>query len=726
MAERAREASRRGRDCGKIPDIADIERREACRFDLALFGKTYAAGALGMPFSRDHHEVIERIQDAALHGALYALGMSRGSGKTTWSRIGCLWALSYSHRRYLFLIGASEPKAIKNLQALKQFVRFGETFAEDFPEIVFPVRALGGVAQRAGGQLCLERPTLIRWDADEIVLPTVPPPDNWPRDRWALRADGMVPTSGSCVSVSGLTGEGIRGSLMTTDTGEQIRPDLILLDDPQTRESAKSPSQNATRIELVSGDVLGMAGPGKTISAVMLCTPIFPGDMADVMLDRKEHPLWRGDRRPMMRSMPTNMAAWDRYFPIYSECAQKDPPNYTAANEHYEANRDELDAGAESAWPENFLPTEVSAIQSAMHLYFRDPRAFASERQLQPLAIFDPSADVPGLTVDGVLERVNHHERGLVPTWATTLTAAIDVHDNLLYYCVSAWGDGFAGSVVDYGVWPGQSRTYFALRDAAPTLTTATRIGVIDAAIRSGLDAVSKSILSREWRQQGGGALRVTQCLVDAGYKPEVVYRFCRETENAAILLAGKGVGIGAAKAPISDWRRLPGERRQRSPAPAWTIRAAAGRGRQCLFDANFWKSFVADRLLTPLGERSAMGIFGPSDHRLFADHATAEKRERVQHPASGRTVDEWQALPGRDNHWFDTLVSTAVGASIQGVTLEGAAAPTVARQAPPAPVDVAKEQAERKAAFQSRGESPIMAELRARRAAFEARRRMG
>jgi hypothetical protein len=52
--------------------------------------------------------------------------------------------------------------------------------------------------------------------------------------------DGMVPTSGSVVGVSGLTGEGIRGSLKTLTTGEMVRPDFVLIDDPQTPESARS------------------------------------------------------------------------------------------------------------------------------------------------------------------------------------------------------------------------------------------------------------------------------------------------------------------------------------------------------------------------------------------------------------------------------------------------------------------------------------------------------
>jgi hypothetical protein len=65
------------------------------------------------------------------------------------------------------------------------------------------------------------------------------------------------------------------------------------------------------RERLVGADVLGMAGPDKSISAVMPCTVIAPLDMADNLLDRSKHPLWRGERTSMLESMPADLAAWD-------------------------------------------------------------------------------------------------------------------------------------------------------------------------------------------------------------------------------------------------------------------------------------------------------------------------------------------------------------------------------------------------------------------------------
>lgn len=54
--------------------------------------------------------------------------------------------------------------------------------------------------------------------------------------------------------------------------GQTARPSLVVIDDPQTDESARSLSQCAARESILAGAVLGLAGPGKKIAGVMPCT----------------------------------------------------------------------------------------------------------------------------------------------------------------------------------------------------------------------------------------------------------------------------------------------------------------------------------------------------------------------------------------------------------------------------------------------------------------------
>lgn len=682
LAETSRRAAAAGREIGPVPKIANVRRRSRCRKSLRLFCETYNPSAFSLGWSADHLAAIARIEEAATRGALYAFAMARGSGKTTICRMAALWALSYRHCRYAFVIGATGEKAAESLDTLRVLIRFLDDYAADFPEISFPAQALQGIANRASGQTCDGASTLIEWSADRVVLPTVPPPANWPKS-WPLRDDGMVPTSGSLVSASGLTGEGIRGSLKTLTTGEMVRPDLVLLDDPQTPESARSMTQNATRLRLIEADVLGMAGPGKTIAGVMPCTVIERGDCIDQLLDRTKHPLWRGERSGMLRSMPTNLDAWDGYFEVYARCAQLEPPDFTESNAHYLEHREVLDAGAEASWPARVGEHDVSPIQHAMNLYFRNPLAFLAEYQNTPAAA-DDGASAAALGVEDVLAKVGNLPRATVPRSATRLTAMIDVGAHLLWWMVVAWDEGFGGTIVDWGCVPEQSRVHFSGTDPRPGLGGLPGLAgkSQDAAIYHGLGLAVGRALAAFRQEETAAQLRAERCLVDANWGPgtDLVYEFCRRSPHAASLVPSHGKFIGASSNPMSSWAVRPGER----AGTGWRLQppGSPGRGRHVVFDANHWKTFVAERLRTPEGAAGCLRLFAelPERHRLLAEHLTAEYPVEVAR-TGGRAVQEWKQRPGRDNHLFDCLVGCAVAAGVGGLAWSAGAA---AGQGPP------------------------------------------
>lgn len=673
-AARRREASATSREIGGIPPIANVRRRARCRNSLRLFCETYNPETFSLGWSDDHLRMISRVEEAVRGGALYAVAMPRGSGKSTLSRHAALWALSYSLRRYVFVIGANAEKAEDAIRAIQTYIRFLPLYVDDFPEISHAARKLGGIAQGARGQTCNGVSTLIEWGGDKIVLPTVPPPPYWPKS-WPLRRDKMVPSSGGVVAASGLTGDGIRGSLLTLTTGESIRPDLVLIDDPQTSESSHSRTQNATREKLVGADVLGMAAPGKTIAAVMPCTVISPGDFIDRILDRSKHPLWRGERSGILKSMPINLGAWDDYFDVYSRCAQKEPPDFTESNEYYVANRAVLEEGAAASWPERKLPDEVSAVQSAMHLYFRDKRAFYSEymNQPQPEEILGAIRDLDAAQISSKLNRT---PRGVVPPDCTRVTAFIDVGESVLFWCVCGWNESFGGSVVDYGTFPRQNRAYFAKADARPSLSDVFPDYPLDARIDAGLKVVVDSAVSKAYpRQDAAGDVRVGICMIDTGHKPKIVYDFCRMHALRPILMPYRGYGVTAGREPMANWPVRPGEPKR----PGWNWRkrpsTEGGYGTHVIADVNHWKTFAAERLLSPPGS-ACLHLFGDraGEHQLFADHLVSEYRVRTE--GRGRTVDEWQAKPEHwDNDYFDCLVGCTVGASVLGLTWSAAGA---------------------------------------------------
>lgn len=664
-AARARNAalSAAGRDIGELPEVVDPERRERCRTSFRSFCEAYMPQTFHLKWSADHLRVIARIEQAVIHGGLFAMAMPRGSGKSSLAECACLWAMFYGHRDFVTLIGSDEGHAMGMLESIKTEIDSNDLLLEDFPEATFPIRALDGIANRCSGQLYKGERTHIGWTANEIVLPTI----------------AGSAASGAIIRVAGITGR-IRGLKFKRPDGQTVRPSLVILDDPQTDESARSLSQCDTRERILAGAVLGLAGPGKKISGIMPCTVICPGDMADRILDREKHPEWNGERTKMVYAFPSNEKLWKKYEEVRAESLRVHG-DMRDATAFYSAHREKMDKGAEVAWEARHNHDEVSAIQHAMNLRLQDEAAFFAEYQNEPL----PDKDVEGdglLTADQIASKLNGMRCGEVPVGVAHVTMFIDVQGRLLYWVVAAFEEDFTGYVVDYGAYPDQRRAYFTLRDARRTLQTVARGTGLEGAIYAGLVQVTNDYLNREWRRDDGAMMRVDRCLIDAnwGQSTDVVYQFCRQSPHAAVLLPSHGRFVGASSTPFAEYRKKPGDR----VGLNWRIPNVRGRRaiRHVLYDTNYWKSFIYSRLAVPMGDRGCLSLYGrdPAAHRLFAEHLTAEYRVRTE--GRGRVVDEWKLRPeAQDNHWLDGIVGCAVGTSIQGAILPG----TDAKSAPKA-----------------------------------------
>lgn len=661
-AERDRQAeqSLAGRDIGPLPEVVNPGRKAACERNFQLFCESYFPETYALAWSPDHLKVIEKIETAVLRGGLFALALPRGSGKTTITESAALWSMLYGHREFVVLIGATESAALELLDSLKTELEVNERLAEDFPEVCYPVAQLEGIANRCAGQLCKGERTRITWTSNEIVLPTVE----------GSRASGII------VRVAGITGR-IRGMKFKRSDGRSVRPSLVIIDDPQTSESAGSLEQTRKRVRVLAGDILGLAGPGQKISGIMPCTIIRPGDMADIILNRNTHPDWNGEKTRMVYRFPTNMKLWEEYAEIRAE-ALRTEGNFQKATEFYLANREAMDAGAEVSWEARFNHDEVSALQHAMNLKFQDEQAFQSEYQNDPLP--DDTADDSLLSVDEICAKINGLARRRVPLKCDRLTMFVDVQKALLFYVVIAWAEDFTGAVIDYGSWPDQHRHEYSLADANPSIQTLFPKAGFEGALYAALSALTDECLGREWEREDGAVLKIERALVDAnwGQSTDVVYQFCRQSSHAGVILPSHGRYVGASSKPMTEYRKQQGDRLGFN----WMIPNVAGKRaiRHVIYDTNYWKSFIHARLAVPVGDKGSLTLYGriPGAHQLFAEHLTAEYRVKTQ--GRGRTVDEWKLKPqSHDNHWLDCTAGCAVCASMLGATLPelGAARPT-------------------------------------------------
>ena len=608
-AERDRQAeqSLAGRDIGPLPEVVNPGRKAACERNFQLFCESYFPETYSLAWSPDHLKVIEKIETAVLRGGLFALALPRGSGKTTITESAALWSMLYGHREFVVLIGATESAALELLDSLKTELEVNERLAEDFPEVCYPVAQLEGIANRCAGQLYKGERTRITWTSNEIVLPTVE----------GSRASGII------VRVAGITGR-IRGMKFKRSDGRNVRPSLVVIDDPQTSESAGSLEQTRKRVRVLAGDILGLAGPGQKISGIMPCTIIRPGDMADIILNRNTHPDWNGEKTRMVYRFPTNMKLWEEYAEIRAE-ALRTEGNFQKATEFYLANREAMDAGAEVSWEARFNHDEVSALQHAMNLKFQDEAAFMSEYQNDPLP--DDTADDSLLSVDEICAKINGLARRRVPLKCDRLTMFVDVQKALLFYVVIAWAEDFSGAVIDYGSWPDQHRHEYSLADANPSIQTLFPKAGFEGALYAALSALTDECLGREWEREDGAVLKIERALVDAnwGQSTDVVYQFCRQSSHAGVILPSHGRYVGASSKPMTEYRKQQGDRLGFN----WMIPNVAGKRaiRHVIYDTNYWKSFIHARLAVPVGDKGSLTLYGriPGAHQLFAEHLTAE-----------------------------------------------------------------------------------------------------
>lgn len=633
---RSRLESQAGRDIGPLPPCANSQRRASCERSLEAFCRTYLNRVFVLPWAQMHRDVIAILEGVIFNGGYRAVAMPRGSGKTSLCLAAALWAVLYHHQDYALLVGSQTNHARALMDSIVRELEMNDLLAEDFPEACLPVRALERITTRAKAQLSGGRATNI------VLTPT--------RLHLATFADGSI--RGGIIEATTLRGR-LRGLRHTRADGAVLRPTLAIVDDPQTDESAHSPTQTATRLNLLTQSLPGIAGPNQRVGIVCACTVICTHDLADRLMDRTQHPQWRGVRYKMLEQPPQNEQLWQTYADLYREgCAVGD---LSRAHEFYRQNQIEMDRGAVVSWPARVPDGYVSAIEYACALRAVEPTAFIAEYQNEPS---DAATEVV-LSATDIAGRSTALPRGSVPAEATRVTAGVDVQANVLYYCVCAWNEHGGGVVVDYGAWPRQGSRWFTAARAKPTLKSATRQPDTVAAVVEGLSRLQAEVLHKPYKRLGEGVASLDLTVIDANWHAvtDAVYRWCAA--------AGQCVPAHGSSGMRQLYHRSAGRR----VGHGWALYASGRRGsRYVVFDGSLLKTELAEKLQVPPAANSALTLFH-GNHDVFAQHLTAERAIRLSTYGGGERV-VWRLRPNHtENHWLDALVMAYVGALILGLS---------------------------------------------------------
>ena len=565
-----------------------------------------------------------------------------------------IWAILYGYRRYVVAIGDGRSAAQEILETVQTEIESNEKLIADFPEVCYPIAKLDGIVQRATGQRHHGKPTDISWGSSgTIVFPTI---------------EGS-PSSGSILVTAGINSR-LRGMKRTTHDGRELRPDFVFLDDVQNDRSAASQSQIDKRLKVIRGTVLGLAGAGNKMAAVMACTVIRRGDVADICLDRQQSPEWNGTRYGLLESMPVNEELWKQYHDIWSE-SQRTGHGISEATEFYRKHQRGMDEGAMPTWPERYEHDELSAVQYAMDKLYQNRDTFYSEYQNQPLD--ETSSDQIRLEPQEVIAKVSGLPRYAVPQECTRVVAYIDVQAKLLPYVVMAFSDDGTGHVIDYGTYPDLRTWDWTLADVTKTYQTAG-MG-FEGSLTQALDTLTQQLIGRKWIREDGTEMQIERCLVDAawGVSSSTVVSFCSRSQYSTVLMPSFGRSITADKRPYSEYRRVAGQ----TIGDFWLVSRNRQNVRVIEIDTNFVKTLVAMRIRTAIGDRGSFQLWGKQHdvstnaiHRNFSQQMTSEYGT----PTSGRdrTVNVWRLLPGRDNHYFDAVCGCYAAASERGTSYAG------------------------------------------------------
>lgn len=629
--------------------------RENARWDVMYYAERYHKVKWYLGWCDSHQALWGYLQEAILGRgtSLIAVAMPRGSGKTTICRVAVEWGVLNGHVRWPLLIEAESEAFLKQMRAFRTTFRTNVMLADDYPETVWVLQKMP-TSQSAPNMTCLGERMDIVYKTNEIVMPT----------NYLSREFG---TSGGVFSGGGITSS-IRGAQVTLPSGEVIRPDMVVINDMQTRESAGSVSQVAERIEILGGDVLGCGGPGRPITAVATGTVIHNGDAFDRLLSN-EMPQWSSLRVKWMQDWPTNMDLWQEYGNLLRRLKIEEQP-IDECNVFYESRRADMDAGAKVYWDQRIDPPYLSSVQTFMSWWILSPSSAMAEGQNEPVDPHELDTVVYCSRAE-VLAKLSPYGRYEVPDDAVELVAFVDVQLDVLIYVVCAVTREYQTYIVDYGTFPDQRRDYWTKGMLSHKLsdhwTSPSEAWV------EGLRVLAKQLADPlRWRRSRGEPALLSHGQVDASYgdSTDSVFSFCKNY-GAGMWLPSFGDGISASRNPINHGAEAKKwQKRHRDWGWHWNRRHDNDRGcDRVLFDANAFKSHVHIGIRTPEQEPGSVQMF-QGTHHLLADHIRSEFPTETQ--GRGRLCVEWKLRPGQDNDLLDGIAGCLVGASVRKITMPG------------------------------------------------------
>ena len=626
-----------------------LSRRRRLEKDPAAWLRFYLAATYPLPFGDVHHDMIGAAVRAIRDGQGMAVAAPRGTGKSSVLWGAALWGILSGACRFPVVAAFSHGAARRMLRRWLSALADNERIRADYPETcgpfvetVHPVR-LRMLHWNDTGDLCGAD---VRIMDGALVLPD---------GRGAIGA----------ASVGGNT----RGLFATMPSGLTLRPDVLLLDDPQDKPTAESPALVRKTIERLESDLFNLAGPETRLSIMVAVTVISEADVAEHFLN---HADFEAVRVGQVLTWPTGFEdkgsdarkLWEAWNAERVE-GMADRDGGKRCRAFYKAHKAALTEGLTVSWEHRYdrKRGDPDALYAAMLDYFRmGERAFMAERQNQPMK---GETTVYDLTPELVVSRVHTgRRRGDLPPEARLVVAATDLNNYALHSAVAGFGNDQTGWLAWYGRHDGGEGREIVPKDC-PEAEAKRRM--FEALVRHGQEIVGLPLL------RGGESIRAGAWVIDSGYMPDVVRRYVDGPGRAL------GIQILPARGYAGDRYRPTPRNRIGAPREGCHLAESPIAGRFIAFNADHWREVSQRAWLAMPNAPGSLSLY-EGRHSEFAEQVC---REHLVEKLQGEygPVWRWHTAPGWHDY-ADAVTMLYVGAAWGGIGTAGSMAQPVAPKA--------------------------------------------
>ena len=634
-----------------ISQCVNPTRRERCLKDPELFLKTYLPKKFRQPFGRVHSRIIDTIHDRATTGGKKAVAAPRSRGKSTIVKGMNIFLTAAELVRFIVPICATTKLAGRIYKDYRNEWANNDLLREDFPEICDPVRHLEGAPQRASRQHIDGHLTLINWSSTDFLrLPKVPGDAN---DYLKSLGKPWSPFGGVKMTFCGLDAA-FRGMNIDDD-----RPDFLIIDDPETRESAKSYDQIDDRIEIIEKDIEGLEGQDRPMAIVMVTTLQNTYCVSAQFTDPQEKSAWEGERYGWIETWPTNANLWDDYVAIRRKSQQIGDRHGMDATVFYLENRAEMDAGVvmlADNFKEIVLKDGRQAVYSAIQEAYNkisdtNLSAFKAEYQNDP----DPEeqAEVSKLTPGRVSGQLSRIQQGKPPEDKSFSFVGIDIGKYKSHWVKIHITRDAVAWITDYGIAETHGLTKYSSEQA------------IELAIIGSLVQFSDSDVFKDSTP--------VLTLVDAGDFTESIYEFCRQAGRPFFPSKGWDANRFRQKKKTDEYEPF---------LEAYAHKMTDSKRREVwLYNVNteYWKKwgqerFLVDAFMDETRLPGSVALFEPPHgdikyHSQFARHMVSESEQFI--PVEGKLNKRvWVVKDKANNHWLDAYALACCAAGCAGIRI--------------------------------------------------------